>query len=395
MIAGLIVGDRRARRSNYGFPKRRAIGKNNRGNAMKRREFLKTAGVGLAATAVAAPAIAQSMPEVKWRLTASWPKSLDTLYGCPEYMAKRIAEATDNKFQIQVFAAGEIVPGLQVLDAVQNGTVEMGHTATYYYFGKDPAFTFGTALPFGLNTRQQNAWQFQGGGMELINDFLKTYNCWGMPTGNTTCQMGGWFRKEIKTVADMNGLKMRIGGFAGRIQAKLGLVPQQLAAGDIYPSLEKGTIDAAEWVGPYDDEKLGFQKVAKYYYYPGWWEGGAQPHLLVNLNKWNELPKSYRALVQAAAHDAGVWMTAKYDVQNPQSLKRLVASGAVLRPFPQEVMEASYKAANEIYAEIAATNANFKKMLDSLTAFRSDSFQWMQVAELGFDSFMMRMRART
>jgi TRAP-type mannitol/chloroaromatic compound transport system substrate-binding protein len=362
---------------------------------MKRREFLKAAGGGLAATAVAAPAIAQSMPELKWRLTASWPKSLDTLYGAPEYMAKRIAEITDNKFQIQVFAAGEIVPGLQVLDAVQNGTVEMGHTATYYYFGKDPAFTFGTALPFGLNTRQQNAWQFQGGGMELLNDFFKTYNCWGVPTGNTTCQMGGWFRKEIKGVADMNGLKMRIGGFAGRIQAKLGLVPQQLAAGDIYPSLEKGTIDAAEWVGPYDDEKLGFVKVAKYYYYPGWWEGGAQPHLLVNLDKWNALPKNYQAIVQAAAQEAGVWMTAKYDVLNPQALKRLVASGALLRPFPQEVMEASYKSANEIYAEIAATNTHFKKLLDSLTAFRSDSYQWMQVAELGFDNFMMRMRTRT
>jgi TRAP-type mannitol/chloroaromatic compound transport system substrate-binding protein len=193
----------------------------------------------------------------------------------------------------------------------------------------------------------------------------------------------------------MRGLKMRIGGFAGQIQAKLGLVPQQLAAGDIYPSLEKGTIDAAEWVGPYDDEKLGFVKVAKYYYYPGWWEGGAQPHLLVNLNKWNELPKSYRAIVQSAAHDAGVWMTAKYDVLNPQALKRLVAAGAQLRPFPQEIMEASYKAANEIYADLAKSNAHFKKLLDSLTAFRGDSYQWLQVAELGFDSFMMRMRTRT
>ena len=269
---------------------------------MKRREFLKSAGVGLAAsTAVAAPAIAQSMPELKWRLAASWPKSLDTLYGGCEYFGKRMAEITDNKFQIQVFAAGEIVPGLQVLDAVQNGTVEMGHTATYYYFGKDPAFTFGTALPFGLNTRQQNAWQFQGGGMELLNDFMKSYNVWGIPTGNTTCQMGGWFRKELKGVADMNGLKMRIGGFAGRIQSKLGLVPQQLAAGDIYPSLEKGTIDAAEWIGPYDDEKLGLYKVAKFYYTPGWWEGSAMISQLVNIKAWEALPQRILRRLYSAA----------------------------------------------------------------------------------------------
>ena len=161
---------------------------------MKRREFLKAAGVGLATTTIAAPAVAQSMPELKWRMTASWPKSLDTLYGGNEFFCKRMAELTDNKFQIQLFAAGEIVPGLQVLDAVQNGTVEIGSTAMYYYWGKDAAMTFGTALPFGLNTRQQEAWQLHGGGLELLNDFFKTYNVWGMPTGNTTCQMGGWFR---------------------------------------------------------------------------------------------------------------------------------------------------------------------------------------------------------
>jgi TRAP-type mannitol/chloroaromatic compound transport system substrate-binding protein len=207
--------------------------------------------------------------------------------------------------------------------------------------------------------------------------------------------MGGWFRKEIKSPADLNGLKMRIGGFAGRIIAKLGAVPQQLAAGDIYPSLEKGTIDAAEWVGPYDDEKLGFVKVAKYYYYPGWWEGGAQPHLLVNLEKWNQLPKNYQATVLSAARDAGVWMVAKYDVLNPQALKRLVSQGAQLRPYPQSVMEACYKSANEIYAELAQSNPMFKKLYDSLTGFRGDSYQWQQVAELTFDSFMMRMRTRT
>jgi len=362
---------------------------------MKRREFLQAVGVGLTASAVAAPAIAQSTPELKWRLTTSWPKSLDTLHGNPEFMAKRIAELTDNKFQITVFAAGEIVPGLQVLDAVQSGTVEMGHTAAYYYFGKNPAFTFGTALPFGLNTRQQEAWQFHGGGMELLNEFFATYNCWGMPTGNTTCQMGGWFRKEIKNLDDLRGLKFRVGGFAGLILTRLGVIAQQIAAADIYPALEKGAIDAAEWVGPYDDDKLGFVKVAKYYYYPGWWEGGAPPHLLVNLEKWNGLPRNYQALVQACAREAGAWMTSKYDTLNPQAIKRLAGAGAELRPFPQPVMEACYTAANTLYAELSQSNPHFKKLLDSLVAYRNDSYQWLQIAELSYDSFMMRMRTRT
>src|SRR5215207_5406403 len=219
---------------------------------MKRRQFLKAAGVGVAASAIAAPAIAQSMPEIKWRNTVSWPKSLDTLYGGCEYFAKRVAEITDNRFQIQVFAAGEIVPGLQVLDAVQAGNVEMGNTALYYYWGKDPAFTYGTALPFGVNTRGMNAWLRFGEGQNLLNELYAKFNCIGFAAGNTGAQMGGFFRKEVKTVDDLKGLKFRVGGFAGTILQRLGVVPQQLAAGDIYPALEKGTIDAAEWVGPYD-----------------------------------------------------------------------------------------------------------------------------------------------
>src|SRR5215204_6723661 len=257
---------------------------------LKRREFLKTAGIGMAGSAVAAPAIAQSAPELKWRLTASWPKSLDTLYGGCEYFAKRIAEMSDNKFQIQVFAAGEIVPGLQVLDAVQNGTVEMGNTASYYYFGKDAAFTFGTALPFGVNTRGMNAWLRFGEGQNLLNELYAKFNCIGFAAGNTGAQMGGFFRKEIKTVADLKGLKFRVGGFAGTVLQKLGVVPQQIPGGDIYPALEKGTLDAAEWVGPYDDEKLGLYKVAKFYYYPGWWEGGPELDLFVNAKAYADLP---------------------------------------------------------------------------------------------------------
>ena len=362
---------------------------------MKRRQFLQTAGAGLAASAVAAPAIAQSMPETKWRLTSSFPKSLDTIYGAAEVFSKAVAEATDNKFQIQVFAAGEIVPGLQAADAVTNGTVEMCHTASYYYFGKDPTFAFGTAVPFGLNSRMQNAWQFFGGGMDLMNDFYKKFNIYGIPCGNTGCQMGGWFRKEIKTPDDLKGLKMRIGGFAGKVMSKLGLVPQQIAGGDIYPSLEKGTLDAAEWVGPYDDEKLGFQKVAQFYYYPGWWEGGAMLHNFINIEKWNSLTPTYKSIVRTASDMANTWMQSKYDSVNPAALKRLVAGGAQLRPFTAEVLDACLKSANEVYAETSAKNADFKKVFDHMSAFRNDQYLWWQVAEYTFDTYQIRTRTRT
>ena len=357
---------------------------------MKRRQFIQAAGLGIAASAVAAPAIAQTMPEIKWRMPTSWPKSLDTLYGGADVMAKAVAEATDNKFQIQAFAAGEIVPGLQVLDAVQNGTVEIGHTASYYYFGKDPTFTFGSAIPFGPNMRLNQAWYMLGGGKELLNAFYKKYNCISLLAGNTGCQMGGWFRKEINTVDDLKGLKFRIGGFAGRVMQKLGCVPQQLAGGDIYPALEKGTIDAAEWVGPYDDEKLGFVKVAPHYYYPGWWEGGAMLISYVNLDKWNALPKYYQSVLEQAGHYANNWMMAKYDQSNPPALRRLLANGAKLHAFPPQVMEASLKAAKELHNEVAATNPDFKKVYESLTAFSSNGYQWFQVAELSYDSFMSR-----
>src|SRR5882762_315707 len=295
---------------------------------MQRRKFLRSAGVGGAAVAaagtLAAPAVAQSMPEVKWRMASSFPKSLDTIYGAGEFFAKRVAALTDNKFQIRVFAAGEIVPGLQVVDAVQNETVECGHTASYYYVGKDPTFAFDTAVPFGLNTRQQNAWVLQGGGLEAMREFYKDYNMISFLMSNTGAQMGGWWRKEIKTPEDMKGVKMRIGGFAGQVMAKLGVVPQQIAGGDIYPALEKGTIDAAEWVGPYDDQKLGFAKIAPNYYYPGWWEGNASIQCMTNLEKWNALPKMYQAVIRAAGAQANTWMQAKYDADNPKALRELV-----------------------------------------------------------------------
>ncbi len=360
-----------------------------------RRNIIKAGAAGsvaMAASSLAAPAIAQSAPEVKWRMVASWPKSLDTLFGGCEYLAKRVAELSDNKFQIQVFAAGEIVPGLQVLDAVQTGTVECGHTSPFYYYGKDPTFAFGTDLPFGMNPRMRNAWMYHAGGLDLMNEFFKGYNVFYSPAGNTNGQMGGWFRKEINSLADLNGLKFRVGGLAGTIMAKFGVVPQQIAGGDIYPALEKGTIDGAEWVGPHDDEKLGFVKVAKYYYYPGWWEVGPTVGVFSNLEKWATLPKPYQQMMLSASAETNQWMSAKYDALNPPALKRLVGAGAILKAFPPDVMEACWKAANEAYDELAAKNPKFKRIYDHFVAFRDDQYLWNQVVDLTMDSYMARFR---
>ncbi|MEE1611848.1 TRAP transporter substrate-binding protein [Microvirga sp. CF3016] len=361
---------------------------------MKRRAFLQSAALGAAAGAVAKPAIAQSSPEIRWRLTSAFPKSLDTLFGGGETFARLVSEATDGKFIIQTFAPGEIVGAPQALDAIGSGTVEMGHTCSYYYVGKDPTFAIGTTLPFGLNSRQMNAWLYQGNGNTLLNEFYAKHNVHALPAGNTGVQMGGWFRKEIKTVQDLQGLKMRIAGLAGQILGKLGVVPQQIAGGDLYPSLERGTIDAAEWVAPYDDEKLGLNKVAPYYYYPGFWEGGPAIHLFINQAKWNELPKTYQAAIQAAAGYVNVDTQAKYDAKNPAALRSLIGNGAQLRPFSQEIMDAAYKAANEVYDEISAKNADFKKIYDSYRAFRNEEYLWFQVAEYAYDTFMIRARAR-
>src|ERR1043166_5471980 len=356
---------------------------------MQRRSFLKQAGAGLAAASVAAPALAQSQPTVNWRLASSFPKSLDTIFGAADTLSRRVAAATAGKFNIKVFAAGEIVPAFSVVDAVQNATVECAHTAPYYFFGKDPTFAFSCAIPFGMNARQQNAWMYHGGGMELMREFFKDYNIINFPAGNTGAQMGGWFRKEIKTVNDLKGLKMRIGGTGGLPLTKLGVVPQQIPGGEIYPSLEKGTIDAAEWVGPYDDEKLGFYKVAKFYYYPGWWEGGPELDLFVNLKAWEALPKDYQSILEGACYEANMDMLAKYDALNPAALKRLVANGVKLQPFSTDILAASYKSTQEEYEEIAGRNTKFKKVYDAWKTFRADQVQGFSIAENPFDNFMI------
>ena len=364
---------------------------------MDRRSFIKSAGISagaaVAAVPLAAPAIAQSAPSIKWRLTSSFPKSLDTIYGGAEVMAKSLREMTDGKFDIQVFAGGEIVPGLQALDAVQNDTVEAAHTVCYYYVGKDPTFAIPSSIPFGLNARQQNAWLYHGGGNELVDAFLSKYNAVGRPGGNTGTQMGGWFRKEINSLADLNGLKMRIAGLAGRVVEKLGVVPQQLAGGDIYPALERGTIDATEWVGPYDDEKLGFYQVAKFYYYPAFWEGGPSVHFLFNKAKYEGLPPAYRTALDTACQAANMDMIARYDVKNMQAIRRLAGKGVQLRPLPRDVLDASYDVAFKLYAELSSSNPAWKTMYEPWKQFRAETYQWFRVAEYNYDSYVYAQQA--
>lgn len=362
---------------------------------MERRNFLRGAGagVGTAAAALSAPALAQtgSLPELRWRIASSYPKALVTIYGAMEMFTKRVGELTNGRFSISLHAAGELVPAFQVLDAAQNGTVEAGHTASYFYIGKDPAFGFGTALPFGLNSRGQNAWMYEGGGEKLLEPFYDSYGVKHLPVGNTGAQMAGWYRKEIKSVADLNGLKFRVGGLAGMVLAKLGVVAQQLPAGDLYTALEKGVIDAAEFVGPADDEKLGLHKVAKYYYYPGWWEGAAHLSLFINQKAWAALPPLYQAAMRTAAMESVTWSTAKYDAMNPQSLRRLVSEGALLRAFPKPVTQAAYKAAGELYSELSAKSPAFKRIYVEWLKFRNEQILWQQFCELPFDALMNQL----
>lgn len=365
----------------------------NESKALDRRSFIKRASIGGAAAAagsvLAAPAIAQEQPQINWRLASSFPKSLDTIYGGGEEIAQRLSEATDGRFQIQVFSAGEIVPGLDAINATTDGTVECSHSVGYYNWGKDPAFACGADLPFTFSARAKTAYNYQGGGIDNYNAFLEQYNLVSYPGGNTGVQMGGWYRKEINSLADLQGLKMRISGLAGRVVEKLGVVPQQIAGGDIYPSLERGTIDAAEWVGPYDDSKLGFQKVAPYYYYPGFWEGGPTVSFFVNKGQWDALPETYKSLFRTCAQAVDQNMLAKYDYLNPTALKELVGTGAQLRSFSEEILTASFAAANEVYAEVSAENEAFKTQYEAMLQFRDDWYLYQQTAEYTFDTFMM------
>jgi len=348
---------------------------------ISRRHFGSVAAAG-AVAAVATPVAAQQAgASIKWRLASSFPKSVDALWGASPTVAKFIGEMSDGKFTIETFAAGEIVPGLQVLDAVSNGTIECGHTYPGYYIGKNPTLIFDGSLPFGMTVRQHNAWYMFGDGKKLMDEIYDSFGVVSIPMGNTGGQMFGWFRKELKTPADFSGVKMRVAGFGGRVLAKLGVVPQQIAGGDIYPALEKGTIDAAEWVGPYDDEKLGFHKVAKFYYVPGVLELCANTDLYINKAAWNALPANYRAMLRAACGYALLEMLASYDAKNAKALARVVAQGAQLSVLSPDILKALRAAAEAVLDEEAAKSEQFKRVLDNWRQFRAEQHRWFSIAD--------------
>lgn len=356
---------------------------------MKRRQFMAKAGV-IAGATIASSTIAQTnnTPKIKWRMTTSFPRNLDLLYGTSQRLADSVYTMTNGEFEIQVFAPGEIVPSTQVFDAVQNGTVEMGHSTSNYYHGKNKALSIDTCLPFGLTTRMQNAWYYAGGGTEILRELFAKYNIVNFPGGNSNTQMGGWFRKEVKTVADLKGLKFRIPGFGGEIFSRLGAIPQNIAVGDIYSSLEKGTIDATEFVGPYDDEKLGLQSVAPYYYTPGFWEGSAMLTFYVNQDAWGSLPEQYKIIFERAAAEANMWMSAQYDAKSPEALATVIQNGAKLRSFSKEILQAAYNVAQEIYAEESEANEDFQKIYSHWKDFLNKEYQWFRVNENIFQQFM-------
>ena len=358
---------------------------------MDRRSVIKHAGLaGILATATAPAVLAQA--PIRWRLAHSFPRNLDTIYGTATTFAKLVSDMSGGRFEIQVFAAGEIVPPFGVLDAVQNGTIECTHTASNFFAGKDEAFAF-NGIPFSLNSRQMSAWMYDGNGLKLMREFYRNYGVINFPMGNTGAQMGGWFRKEIKTLDDLKGVKMRVSGLiSGRVYERLGIVPQSIPGGDIYPALERGTLDAVEFTGPYDDQKLGFHKVAPFYYYPGWHDGSPQLDLMIGVKPYEALPNEFKAMIEAAASHAHVVMQARYDARNPPALRELVGLGAKVQRFPQEVLQAGFKEAMALYDELSAKNPNWKKIYDDYSKFRADQNLWFSVAESSLDQFTQAQR---
>jgi len=354
---------------------------------IKRRDFLKKAGAGAAGAAAlgacgtgetggtAAQAGGVTGPRVTWRMQTSYPPSLDLLHGAGERIAQRVSDLTGGNFTMRVYAAGEFVPANLVMDAVEQGTIQCGLTPGYYYIGKNPGLAFDTAIPFGLTTRQLYAWMIHGGGLDLINGLYADFGIISFPTNSTGGQMGGWFREPVASLDELRGLRFRIPGIGGEVMSRLGVTVQNIAAAEIYPALERGAIDATEWVGPYDDEKRGFYQVAKHYYYPGWWEPGVSMSLLIDLEEFNALPTAYQEILKAVCGETFANRLAAYDAANPPALQRLIRDhGVILHEYSQDIMDAAWRESNAYLEEQAAADQSFRRVYESFKAFRD--LQW-------------------
>jgi len=356
---------------------------------MNRRDLLTVAaagtllGCGGAATSGGGPAV-HTKKRRRWSLASSFPRSLDTIYGAAEVFAERVEAMTDGRFQIRVYPAGELVPALEVLDSVSSGAVQLGQTGSYYYVGKNPALAFDTCVPFGLTARQQTAWLREAGGLDLVNARLADFGVRSFPSGNTGVQMGGWFTRPVESLDDLQGLRMRIPGLGGAVMERLGVATQTIAGGEIYTSLERGAIDATDWVGPYDDLKLGFHKVAKHYHYPGWWEPGPSLSIYVNQAQYDELSADEQAILAVAAGEAGTVMQMRYDARNPGALDTIRGEGVAITPFSDDLLAEARRQSRAMLEEQAAADPEYREIYDHWSKFATESDRWFGVAELAY-----------
>lgn len=362
---------------------------------MKRRQLISRMAIGattagtLAACSrqdqVFSPTVQQvAQPRIGWRMATSWPESLNIVFGTAKLICDRVSQLTNGSFAITAFPAGGIAPPVEILDTVQAGSAECGHTAGYYYTAKNPALAFATSVPFGLTPNQHLAWTYSGGGLDLLREIYADFNTINFPAGSTGNQMGGWFKRKVSSPADLKNLKIRMPGLGGEVMKRLGAQVQTLPPDEILAALERGSVDAAEWVGPYEDEKLGLHKSAPYYYYPGWHEPGTTYELLVNLTAWNQLPKDYQQALRTATSEAHLTMLSQYDAANREALQRLISGGTELTAYSSEIIGSARQEAFELYEEFANQDAGFQKVYDQWNAFRKGIYQWNRINEQSF-----------
>ncbi len=357
---------------------------------MRRRDFLTAASAGVAAAGAGfSPHVFARSRTIRLELVTSWPAALDNLYGTAEFFARRISEATDGEIRCRTYPASAQVGAMEVLDAVASGAFPCGHTAPYYYIGRSPAHGFFTALPFGLSLHEQNAWIHHGGGQELWDELNREEGMVAFPGGNTGAQTGGWFNREIREPSDLRGLRMRFPGHGGRVMARSGVTIQQLPGGEVYSAMNRGLLDAAEWVGPHDDMILGMHRAARYLYLPSWAEPSAMLGFYFNADFWKKLPQSLRVIIASVCVEADARMAASYNVSNPVALEKLVQEhGVEVRHFPKAVLETFQQAAEAVHEQDMKADRRYARIYRDWSAFRDRIRSWTGRTSHAYESFL-------